>query len=299
MFTLVFENDNNPEKSYSFHMIKTLLLCVDGSEYSEAAIGSALWFSKRLKAQIIALSVVDISLLEGPLLSDLSGSAGVQPFQDLLPQMRDLYEKKAQAAVNEVVEAAKKENIPCETRVPTGLLVDSILEHERAVELVIMGQRGEGFEATGEWLGTNVERVVRKSIKPCLITPKGFRPVRSILAAYDGSQHANHALYVAFELAKTLKAALTIMTVENTSDEEEKSWALKEAMDLALKQGSQAKPLALHGIPEEKILEITNEGQHDLLVLGAYGHTRLREFVLGSVTNHVIRKSTIPVLLVR
>jgi nucleotide-binding universal stress UspA family protein len=144
-----------------------------------------------------------------------------------------------------------------------------------------------------------VERVVRKSIKPCLITPLEFRPIQSILAAYDGSQHANHALYVAFDLTKALKAKLTLLAVEGTHDEEEKSWALKEGMELASKQGVTATPLALHGAPEEKILEVAVNQKCRLVVMGAYGHTRLRELALGSVTSHVIRKSPVPVLLTR
>jgi nucleotide-binding universal stress UspA family protein len=280
-------------------MIKTILLCVDGSKYAETATSYVLWLSKQLKARINALSVVDIQMLEGPLMADLSGVIGVQPFQSLVPQMRDLYDKKARAALEEVVADARREGILCETSVQSGLLVDIILEAEKTAELVVLGQRGEGFEATGEWLGTKVERVVRKSIKPCLVTPQEFRPIRSILAAYDGSQHANHALYAAFELSKSLQASLTILTVETVQDEEQKSWALKEAMDLASRQEIEAKPLALHGTPEEKILEVASSGKHDLVVVGAYGHTRLRELILGSVTNYLIQKSPIPVLLVR
>lgn len=280
-------------------MIKTILLCVDGSKYSEAAASAVLWLSKQLNARIRALSVVDVRLLEGPLLADLSGVAGVQPFQGLLPQLRELYERKARTAVDEVAADARREGVSCDITVHTGLLVDTILESENTAELVVLGQRGEGFEATGEWLGSNVERVVRKSIKPCLITPLDFHPIRSILAAYDGSQHANHALYAAFELAKSLQASLTILTVETSRDEEQKSWALKEAMDLAARQEVAVKPLALHGTPEEKILEVVIRDKHDLVVVGAYGHTRLRELILGSVTNFLIRKSPVPVLLVR
>ncbi len=55
----------------------------------------------------------------------------------------------------------------------------------------------------------------------------------------------------------------------------------------------------MHGAPEEKIMEAASKRNFDLIVMGAYGHTRLRELVLGSVTTGVIRKSTVPVLLTR
>ena len=60
-----------------------------------------------------------------------------------------------------------------------------------------------------------------------------------------------------------------------------------------------AEPLSLNGAPEERIVEAAHDKKHDLIVMGAYGHTRLRELILGSVTNHVIRMSEVPVLLVR
>lgn len=280
-------------------MIKTILLCVDGSRYAEAATAAALWLGKTLDARLRALSVVDIRMLEGPWLADLAGVSGIQPFQALAPQLRDLHERKARLAVERVAEAARREGVECQTETRSGLLVDAVLDAERSAELVVMGQRGEGFEATGEWLGSNVERVVRKSIKPCLITPLVFRPIHSILAAYDGSAHANHALYTAFDLVRSLHARLSILAVEGARDEDEKSWALKEGTDLAAKQGVQAAPMALHGSPEEKILEVAAEQGFDLIVMGAYGHTRLREMVLGSVTSHVIRKSQVAVLMAR
>lgn len=280
-------------------MIKNVLVCVDGSHYSEAAAEAAIWLCHHLDANLTALSVADTRLLEGPWIADLMGTTGAQPFQALVPQIQELHENKARAAVNAVATMAKKKRVPCQAETRSGFLVDEILGAENRAELVVMGQRGEGFETTGEWLGTNVERVIRKSIKPCLICPENFKPIKSILAAYDGSKHANHALYLAFDLAKSLKAKLMILTVENSSNEEEKSWALKESVDLAKEQGVKATPIALHGLPEEKILDVAKDRKADLIVMGAYGHTRLRELVLGSVTSYVIRKSTAAVLLTR
>ncbi len=280
-------------------MIKTILLCIDGSKYSETATHTAIWLAKTLKVQLHVLSVADSRMLEGPWLADLSGLTGVQPFQAFVPQMREIYEKKARSVVEIAAALARKEDVSCETEVRQGILVDEILDAERNAELVVMGQRGEGFEATGEWLGSNVERVVRKSIKPCLVTPSEFRPIKGILAAYDGSEHANHALYIGTELAKALKSKLAILAVESSTNEEEKSWALKEGVEIASKQGVNALPMALHGSPEEKILEVAAAQHYDLIVMGAYGHTRLRELVLGSVTSHVIRKSSVAVLLAR
>ncbi len=280
-------------------MFKTILACVDGSKYAEAVSSAAIWFGKSLGCRLRAISVADMRLLEGPWLADLSGVAGLQAFQALAPQLKEFNAQRALAAAEAVAQSARKEGVECSVEAPAGLLVNEILAAERAAEMVVLGQRGEGFETTGEWLGSTVERVVRKSVKPCLVTPQTFRPVRSIVAAYDGSLHANRALYTAFELSKSLKVSLTILTVEGSDDEREKSRVLKEGLDLATSQGITATALAMHGAPEEKIMEAASKRNFDLIVMGAYGHTRLRELVLGSVTTGVIRKSTVPVLLTR
>ena len=280
-------------------MVKTILVCVDASKYAEATAGAAIWLAKAFGARLRALSVADTRLLEGPWLADLSGMTGAQPFRALVPRFEEVLKEKACGAAQAVTLAAAREGVSCSAETPMGRLIGEILEAERTADLVVMGQRGEGFETTGEWLGSNVERVVRKSVKPCLITPAAFHPVRRILAAYDGSGHASRALGTAFELARALKAGLTVLTVASGGDETRRTQLLGEALDLAKQQGVAADSLALDGAPEIRIVEAARGRKFDLIVMGAYGHTRLRELVLGSVTNHVIRTSEAPVLLVR
>jgi nucleotide-binding universal stress UspA family protein len=236
-------------------------------------------------------------MMEGPWFADLSGVAGVQPYQAILPQLRPLFEKKALIAVQAASEKAQNQQIKCTTKTQTGSVVDLILENERMAELVVLGQKGEGHEITGEWLGSVVERVIRKSIKPCLIVPLEIKPIRSILMAYDGSSHANHALYTALELVTALKANLSILTVHRDSNGGKN--VLKEAIEVAGKQNITANAIEAKGHADEKILETASDQNMDLIVMGAYGHNRLRELILGSVTSQVIRKSPIPVLLAR
>ena len=62
-------------------MIKSILFCTDGSDYSNVACDYALWLAQKLGARIEALHVTDVRLLEAPLLADLSGAIGAQPYQ--------------------------------------------------------------------------------------------------------------------------------------------------------------------------------------------------------------------------
>ena len=57
--------------------------------------------------------------------------------------------------------------------------------------------------------------------------------------------------------------------------------------------------ITLSGKEPDEIIKFIREGSVELMVMGAYGHNRLRELFLGSTTSQVVRKSPIPVLLIR
>ncbi len=280
-------------------MIKNLLLCTDGSDYSNVAADYAIWLAQQWQARLAALHVTDVRLLEGPLLADISGAIGAQPFRAFLPQLQEIYKQKAETILGAVKDRCAKAGVAVETLHKTGGLVDSILEEERRAELVVIGQRGEHAPFIGEMLGSSVERLVRRSVKPCLVTPDQFREVRRIVAAYDGSKESSKSLTTAFDVTRWLKASLSVITVCGVGDEARGAQTLKEAVTLAESHGLKPTNRLLQGDADAEILKFADEQKVDLIVMGAYGQTRIREWILGSVTTSVIRRSTVAVLLTR
>src|SRR5712671_2912537 len=194
-------------------MYKTILLCTDGSPAAEVAGDYAIWFARKLSASLRALYVTDIRLLEGPWLADLSGAVGAQPYSALLPQLQKIQEEKAAMVLAAARERCDKSGVASETTHETGTLVPAILDHEERVDLVVLGQRGEHAQWSGEMLGSSVERVVRASVKPCLVTPGKFHEISHMLIAYDGSDESSKALRTGIALAETLGVKVTITTV--------------------------------------------------------------------------------------
>jgi nucleotide-binding universal stress UspA family protein len=92
---------------------------------------------------------------------------------------------------------------------------------------------------------------------------------------------------------------VTIITICQREHEETAARFLQEAHEKALTQNLTCDAQLLHGVPEKEILEFAGKTEADLIVMGAYGHTRIRELILGSTTSHVIRKASVPVLLIR
>jgi nucleotide-binding universal stress UspA family protein len=280
-------------------MYQRILLCTDGSAAADVATQYAAWMARPLNAAVRILYVTDIRLLEGPLMADIAGALGAQPYPALLPQLQEIQREKAATILAAAQQRCRDAATSCETVHKTGNLVQVMLEQERDADLVVLGQHGEHAQWAGGMLGSSVERMVRASIKPCLVTPARFAPVARILVAYDGSSGAGKALRTCLELAPALDAGVTIITVCQREEEESASGALKQAEDMAREK--KLKPVAqlLHGDAETEILSAAEKFGADLIVMGAYGQTRIRELILGSTTSHILRKATVPVLLAR
>ena len=280
-------------------MITTILLCTDGSPRAATATDYALWLAGKLSASLHALYVTDIRLLEGPLLADFSGALGAQPYGAMLPQIQQFQIEKSDAILAAVKDRCHKDHVPCEVAHETGNLIHVMLAAERRADLVVLGQRGEHAPWHGDLLGSTVERLVRASVKPCLVTPGEFRALRHLLLAYDGSDESNKALRGGLDLAVALGAEVTIITACQREGEDAASKFLQDAHRQALDLKLKAHAQLLHGNAETEILAACEKFGADLIVMGAYGHTRIREFILGSNTSHVLRKANVPVWLVR
>ena len=280
-------------------MIKSILVCTDGSPHGDVACEYAISLTKQLNARLLGLHVLDSRMLEGPLMADISGWVGAQPYGAQLQQFRELMEEKGKTIIQAFDSRCEAAGVKAETWVKMGHPPKVILEEEARAELVVMGQKGEHAEWIGDMTGSIVERVVRHSVKPCMITPDAFRPISRILAAYDGSPHASQALHEATELTQALKGELVILTVAETDDQKRANEISKDAVELVKAHGVQALNLVVRGKPAAAIIENARDERCDLIVVGAYGHSRIREMIVGSTTAQMITESKVPVMLVR
>lgn len=280
-------------------MIKSILVCTDGSPHGDAACEYAIDFARKLYATLTALHVLDSRMLEGPFMADVSGWVGAQPYGEQLQQFRVLMQQKGEAVIEAFNARCAAAGVQAATQLSMGHPIHTILQAENQVELLVMGQKGEHAEWGGEMMGSTAERVVRHSVKPCLVTPETFKPVSRILAAYDGSAHSSQALHEAIELATALKTPLSIMTVAEDKDLERANQITREGLQMAQAHQCPATHLVAKGPPAPALLNMAAEHQFDLLVMGAYGHSRIREMIVGSTTAQLVSRSPIPVMLVR
>ncbi|HBM58746.1 MAG TPA: universal stress protein UspA [Citreicella sp.] len=280
-----------------------ILTLLDGSAYSESVCHHTAWIAGRLGAEVEALHV--LGRREGAAPSDLSGTLRLGARSALLQELATLDESRArlaQARGHAILEDAKaileRDGVAgVTTRLRRGDLLEAVRALEPEIRAITLGKRGEGADFASGHLGSNLERIVRSTRVPVFVAARDFRPITSVLLAYDGSASARVAVdrMAASPVFKGL--AVTVVCVA------EEDAGIREDVDQVVQRlfgaGMTAEGRVLPGSPEEVLAQVMTDTGADLLVMGAYGHSRIRALIIGSTTTALIQTVRAPVLLYR
>ncbi len=284
-------------------MINKILIPTDGSANSLTALEYGIYIARKLQASLTGLYVIDVNLIQGPMLTDISGSAGMPPYEGFFDAIEKSLDEKADFILQEFQERCRKASVKSEVKKTIGKISQVIIEEAKGTDMILMAKKGEHFHLKeGGLLGSVAESVARNSGKPVLITPEKFMEIESMALAYDGSPSAVKALQLSLDLSQKNTWPLTAVIINSDS---EKATALVAEVEEANHVDPQGPALAdcetiiFSGRDSDEIIKFIREGSVELMVMGAYGHNRLRELFLGSTTSQVVRKSPIPVLLIR
>lgn len=275
--------------------IKKIMVPTDGSDFGKIAIEYGIYIAKRFDAQLTGIHVMDIRLIQGPVFTDISGSVGLPPYQEFLPMLQDSLEERAETILQAFRTQCEEAGVHTETKKTVGVIDETIVEEGINFDLILLAQRGEHFHLGGALLGSTAESVVRKSRRPVMVTPATFQEIESMGLAYDGSGPADNALQLVVDLHEQTSWPLTVIII--TDDHSVGASLDQKIEDFLEPYKIDSTTIILRGKEEREIIKFIKEGSVELMVMGAYGHNRLRELILGSTTSYVIRKSTIPVLL--
>lgn len=281
--------------------MKNLLICTDGSNYSQECCRYGAWLAKQARAHVEVLYVTDLRQFEVPVVADLSGSLGIQPFEGMVTHLQEVEEQKAEFVKNSALSIF--EAVGLSDRVQfhheTGLLVDAIDAYAARADLVLLGKRGENVNFATKHLGSMLERVVRSASKPCFVTPRKFRPIDHVAVAYDGSPSCKEALEFMSKVELFSAFNLQLIVVNEGRLEDEAAKLLAEAEVMLNRFSLYPACQVLNGVAETAIADYVKQTKVDLLVAGAYGHTRIRELLIGSTTTALLRNCHVPVLCFR
>lgn len=232
----------------------------------------------------------------------------------------DALEREGEQIVRTSADRAQQRGVETTTEVRKGepyrTIIDYAASHD--IDLTVMPTHGrQGLERF--LLGSTTERVLRRSDVPVLtIQPNddtSSYPYRSVLAPTDGSDCARTALETGVDVATATGAALHLLTVIDIASvgvdvrsairmeefEEAAADILEDAAEFAETAGVAPVDETVGYGPSihKEILSYIEDQDIDLVVVGTHGRTGFDRYVLGSVTEYLVRTAPIPVLTVR
>lgn len=284
-------------------MTQKIIALVDGSIYSASVCDHAAWIAERSGAPVELVHV--LGRRDAADSTDLSGAIRLGARSKLLEELAELDAQRAKLITHRgraILEDARaileKAGIPeITTRLRHGDIVETLGDIEAEARVILIGKRGEAADFAKGNLGSNLERIVRASTRPVFVASRAFRPIRKVLVAYDGGPSAMKAVDHIARTSLFRDLAVHVVTVGSATIEARKG--LDDAKAMLAAAGITADTAILPGQPESALGKLVEEEGFDMLVMGAYGHSRIRNLMIGSTTTAMIRTCKVPVVLMR
>ncbi|CAN7633140.1 universal stress protein [Acidovorax delafieldii] len=279
--------------------------CIDGLKTTTAVVDWAAWSANRLGVPLELLHVLERDP-DSTAVTDFSGAIGLGAQEMLLQQLSDLDAQRgklAQEAGRQMLASAKVRAkaagvLQVEGRMRHGEFVDTVIELEPDARLFVLGEHYQAVTASKLHLDHHLERVIRAVKRPVLVaTAEHFAPPEQFVLAYDGSPTAVKMVETVARspMLKGLPALVAMCAVDTPAAWEQ----LRMAKGLLEGAGFAVETTLLPGDPENVLPPLPQLQGAALLVMGAYGHSRIRHLVIGSTTTTLLRMSKVPVLVMR
>lgn len=280
-----------------------IVACIDGSRATTAVADYSAWAALRMDASLMVFHVLDHGRY--PSEPDLAGSIGLGSREHLLDELADLDAQRSKLALEQgrhMLDAAESRvrEAGVETvhqRQRHGDLADSLLDIESETRLLVVGLHGESSNDRDVHIGSQLETVIRTLHRPIMLVPDQYAVPRSAMLAFDGSATAFRGvdLLASSPVFRDFPLHL-VMVGPDTNDRWEQ---LQKAEKILSANGSEVHLSIRAGDVEKTLHTYQHEHDIDLMVMGAYGHSRIRQFLVGSTTTNMLKTSQRPLVILR
>lgn len=308
-------------------VFKNILVPIDGSLQSRISQEMAVFISKLFRSQATLLHIISNELLtfSGHIYSlresyaPISTATGQFPRTLSLPRTKEYvfpdevikevtegYLEKGQTLLNESVSLFTREGIIVKEKLVERADISETIITEAETgnyDLIIMGNSGSEESELDLHLGS-VAKKVSSTVRTPIIIVRRKRMVRKILIPVDGSMKEEQALQKAYIIAKATGSNVVLLHVQEASllklKPEIKEIGLQILEHASTKiKGVQFEQKLVSGDPANVIIQTANKDDIDLIVMSKGGRGALKDFFLGSVSDHVLHHATVPILLIK
>lgn len=284
-------------------MRNKVIACIDDSQYAQAVCDYAAWSAKQMDAPLSLLHVLDE--LPNKAGSNLSGTIGLGSQEALLEELASLDERRSKIALEQgkVMLQAARERVAsngisdAESRQRHGELLDALKDLEQETRMLVVGKRGADTASAHGHIGSHLEGIIRAMHCPVLIAQQSFSAPTRFMIAFDGSETAFKG--VDMVAASPLFKGIPCHLVMAAADTDDNRAPLERAQATLQAAGFDTTAALITGDPEKALAGYQEQQGIDLLIMGAYGHSRIRHFIVGSTTTAMICRTRVSLLVLR
>ncbi|MBY7732258.1 universal stress protein [Vibrio splendidus] len=277
--------------------MKNIIACIDGAASTTSTCEASAWVANKVNAPLVLFHALDHSTQ--PVVSEFSGQIGLGSQEELLEELAELDEARSKIMLkhgNTLLEEAQKwalnqgvKNVSKLQR--HGSLLEGLLDLEEELRVLVIGRSGDSHS-----VGSQLETVIRSIKAHILVVCEGFKLPDSYLIAFDGSAISEKLVDKAIQtpLLKGLDCHLVMIDDGGNKDK-----AFEKARVQLEESGIRVTAASLTGAIDKALIDYQQQHEIGMMVMGAYGHSQLRQFFVGSNTTKVLSNSSVPLLLIR
>ena len=282
-------------------MIKRILLALDPDSDTPIATRYAIRLAKRFDASLTGLAVIDQTSMD--LAIDIGGYGTEAMGQQIWSAMADESKKVADRLLSEFKNAVDKENVRSRDIKKHGASYELIIEEMKYHDLLVVGHDSHFFYNQPDVDSKTLAKVVKSGTAPTLVVNDQYKPVESIMVAFDGSGPSAKTLKSFVHLlpyGKDIQIDLVNVPEGHSSDEMNDAAVVLSQAENYLKEHNFSiitKTVLEKGKPGERLLKRQQDKQPDLTLLGAHSVSAIERLAFGSTTHHMLTKSERPLFL--
>ena len=278
--------------------MKNIIACIDGANSTTSTCEASAWVANKVDAPLVLFHALDHSTQ--PVVSEFSGQIGLGSQEELLEELAELDEARSKIMLkhgNTLLEDAQKwaldQGVKDVSKLQRhGSLLEGLLDLEEELRVLVIGRSGDSHHS----VGSQLETVIRSIKAHILVVCEGFKLPDSYLIAFDGSGISEKLIDKAIQtpLLKGLDCHLVMI-----NDGGSKDAAFEKARAQLEESGIKVTAASLTGAVDKALINYQQQHEIGMMVMGAYGHSQLRQFFVGSNTTKVMSNSSVPLLLIR